>query len=347
LKYTLKPLPANCVKGCNIVFLMTGMRKFLLLLLILLAVNRAGLRAQDTTATTESLDSLIALLSPGEYDSLMKDLDFFLGDFLHKDKSYFDIGLGVSNGFFTQRGADGAPTSNTINKLVLSPSAGYYHKSGLGIGWAGFWLPGDKKAGIYQQQLTASYDYTKGKKAAFGFSYTRQSSKDSLSFYASPFENIFSGYFNLRKGWLRPGLSLSYSNGSYTDVFKRSLFRLVYNVDVKDFTAILSVRHVFVKQKLFSAQDYFMFTPRLMLINSGQKYKTNSPDLRFRRAVNQGFILSSGSAAFQPQSLGLNLSADYMLGKFYVHPQLYFDYYLHIADKRFYTSALLLVGVMF
>lgn len=323
--------------------------KVILLTALFWATALQPLRAQDSTAAApESLDSLIALLTPEEYDSLMKDLDLFLGDFMRREKSYFDVSMSFSNGFFTQRSANSTIPTRTIDQLVIAPSVGYYHKSGLGASWTGFVLPADKKAGIYQQQFTASYDYLNtSKPVGFGLSYTRQSVKDSIGFYASPFQNMYNAYITLRKGWLRPSLSLGYNNGSYTDIEKQPTYSVTYDVSLKDFTAIAAVRHVFTKQKLFSKNDYLMVTPRLMLIASGQKYRTFGTARGYRRQVTLGTVVTNGSTAFQPQSLGFNLSADYMKGKFYVHPQLYFDYLLQSGDKRLYTSALLLVGFMF
>jgi hypothetical protein len=298
---------------------------------------------------TEPLDSLIALLGPGEYDSLMQELDFFLNTYRQPEKSYFDISLGAGNGFFTQRGEE-AVNAVPASRMVLMPSAAYFHKSGLGASWFGFL--GTNGAGLYQHQVSLSYDYLKGKTIGFGVSYGRQFSKESVDFYTTPFNHVFSGYASLRKGWLRPALSVSYSTGGYTDVFTRIVgrppavdtFRLKYNVDVSDITVTASVKRQFVKKQLFHADDYFMFTPRLLLTGAGQNYTTYSPDTRFRRMLANGLVAPGGNSGFQVQSLGLGLSGDYFHKSFYLHPQISFDYFTQDAGKRFYTSVLLLAG---
>jgi hypothetical protein len=316
----------------------------------LLALPFTG-RGQEppTENAGKELDSLIALLDPGEYDSLMKELDLFFGDFLKKERSFFDLSVSAGNHFFSLRESYNA-TGNfrTVNRVVYGGAFGYFHKSGLSGGISLSAASASGKLSLYQQQYLVSYDYVKSKNFSAGISYIRQKVKDSVDFYASPFKHIAGAYFNYRKSKWQPGISFSYGKGSYTEVLPR-LYPLSYKVNIKDFTGILSLRRSFVKYGWISEKDFFQWVPRIMLIGAAQQYEAADAgsNRRLQRLFSSGLVQRSASVKFQPQSLALNLSADYARGIWYVHPQLYADYYLHTSDQRLLVTFTLLAGIMF
>lgn len=325
---------------------------FLLVFGLLIA---AGTRAQLPNTTViisqETADSLIALLSPGEYDSLMTELDEMFSIISKSETSYADISLTAGNGNFTLRNADAASaTYKTTNRFLFSPAAGYFHKSGLGVQWSSFFTMVNKKPVAYQHQASVFYDYLKGKKISAGISYSRSFINDStVDFYNSPFKNNYFAYAAWKKNKIRPAVSLSYSNGSYIEAFNRPLFSVYYKVLIKEISLTASVRYSAGKKNWLTKGDYLSFTPRLALISSGQRIETvNHENNNFiQRLMNNGFIAQRSVNSFEPQVLALYISADYILGKWYLHPQFYVDYYLHNADRRSYTSFSLTTGFMF
>lgn len=324
---------------------------FLFFLYIFIA---QGTNAQpaDTTIiiTAREADSLMALLTPEEYDSLMNDLDELFALFDERARSYLDISLTGGNGSFTLKNVDAAGAYKTSNRLVLSPSAGYFHKSGLGVQLTSYFAPSGGGLRLYQHQGSVFYDYLKGKKISAGISYSRLKVKDSaVDFYTTPFKNNFNIYGSWKKSRWRPTLSLNYSNGSYTEVFTRPLFSVAYTVKVKEYSVNASVRYSWDKKNWLSRGDYLSFSPRLVLVSSGQQLELqkgdNTPILN--RLITTGVIPQRSVNEFEPQLLALYLSLDYMIGKWYIHPQLYVDYYLHSSSQRSFNSFSVTTGFMF
>ena len=60
------------------------------------------------------------------------------------------------------------------------------------------------------------------------------------------------------------------------------------------------------------------------------------------------FQSQSDNDKFDLQSFGLDLDANYVTGKFYIEPEIYFDYYLpSTSDKRFSQIYSLNIGITF
>jgi hypothetical protein len=313
-----------------------------------------GILAQTPDSTIinqQTADSLIALLTPGEYDSLMTELDELFA-FLEKPKeSYFDISLTAGNSAFTLKNLSAATVNyKTENRFVLSPAAGYFHKSGLGLQYAAYAAATGGRQQFYQQQLSLSYDYLKGEKMNTGVSYTRNKVKDTATdFYTSPFQHNFQAYATWKKTRLRPALSFSFSKGKYTEQINTGFILLSYNADITEFATTASLRYTFTAKKIFGKKDYLLFSPRAALIASGQKITTlnENNDRRINRLISTGLLPARSVNKFAPQVLALFISADYIAGKFYLHPLFYIDYYLHTAERRSFTTVSLTAGFMF
>ena len=121
---------------------------------------------QPAWSQVSRLDSLFAGGdTTAVMDSLMKDFDKFL-DSLSAPKSFFAVNIGVGTGFFSFENKNSVFLS-TRKKMILSPSAGYYHRSGLGISATAFLIHDDDALNIYQFAFSPSYDLWLYQKAPF------------------------------------------------------------------------------------------------------------------------------------------------------------------------------------
>ena len=179
-----------------------------LVLLAALAVVQFSVSAQNS-----KIDSLFHNRdSTAVMDSLLNDFSRYM-DSLARPTSFFTVSAGIGTGYFSFEDK-GSVYFTTQKKPLLSPSIGYYHKSGLGINATGFILLDGSNTNFYQFALSPSYDYLRSKTFSTGVSFTRYFSKDSLPFYTTPIQQELFGYFGIKKWKLRPTVSVSYGWGS-------------------------------------------------------------------------------------------------------------------------------------
>jgi hypothetical protein len=280
----------------------------------------------------------------------LKDFNEYL-DSISKPKSFFSFSAGIGTGFFSFEDKNSVFLTSS-RKLLLSPSAGYYHKSGLGITATGFLLLDAGNSQFYQLAITPSYDLVGNKKIGFGLAFTRYFEKDSLPFYTTPIGNEFFGYFTYKKWWLRPAVSLSYGWGSniayqqkQTLIWRERLHRyergFIYiksKESVQDFATIFSLKHDFDFHDVLIKDDAFTFTPVVLFTAGTQSFGFNTSYQYSFNTVRANLLPSnqniSDKTAFRPQSVSLILRTDYNLQNFFVMPQLLFDYYLPATDKH-------------
>src|SRR5437868_1771847 len=106
---------------------------------IILLVMLTCSYVQFTHAQQSALDSLFAKGdSTAVMDSLLKDFDSYL-DSITKPKSFFSASFGIGNGYYSFENKNSVYLTN-MQKLMVSPSAGYYHRTGLGITATGYYL---------------------------------------------------------------------------------------------------------------------------------------------------------------------------------------------------------------
>ncbi len=166
------------------------------------------------------LDSLL------QNDELLKMINNY-----DKNFSYFRVNVGVGNNLYSSQDKS-IESLQSSQRFVVSPSVGYYHKSGFGISFAGFLLTDNNKTDFYQYTLTPSYSYKKGKVADLLISYTHYFEKSIYNNYTSPIQNEFYGNILFKKPWLKPGIALGYSTGKFDqsiqiDTTVRILNRLI------------------------------------------------------------------------------------------------------------------------
>jgi hypothetical protein len=324
-------------------------------------------------AQNGKLDSLFnARDTTAVLDSLMKDFDKFL-DSLAAPKSFFAINIAVGTGFFSFEDKNSVFFSNR-QKLIISPSIGYYHKSGLGLSASAFVMNDEGGLNFYQYAFSPSYDLIR-RKFSTGISYTRYLTKDSLPFYSTPIKNELFTYFSYKGWWVRPSLNVSYGWGSKADYEKRKAKRLgsllsrsnryyviVRNVEsVQDLSMTVSLRKDFDWYNVLGKQDNITVTPVIMLNGGTQTYGFNTSysynaangakGLNLIRAnslpSNQEI---SDNSQFALQSASMVLRAGYLKGRLLIQPQVLFDYYLldmQDGDSRLNTVFSLSAGISF
>lgn len=324
------------------------MKKLVLLLFVLFLVKRPAI-AQDG-----SLDSLFASGdTTAVLDSLMKEFDNFL-DSMTIRKSFFMVSATAGNGVFSFESKGSALNVTTRNKLILSPSAGYYHKSGLGLSATAFMLSDSGRMNVYQYALSPSFDWIK-RAFSTGIAYTRYFHKDSLNFYVTPIQNELFAYFSYKKWWLRPTVSIGYGWGSKTELEKRQMTRLAAllhfrrrptlttrNVEsVQDFSLTISLRKDIDWYDVLLKDDNLTLTPVILLNSGTQNFGFNTSYTYSFTAIRANSLPGnrhiSENTEFRPQSATGALRLSYLKGKFLLQPQVLFDYYLPDATDKFNT----------
>lgn len=319
---------------------------------------------KDVNAQTNRIDSLFMNSdTTSVIDSLMKDFDRFL-DSIAAPKSFFNVSVGIGTGIFSFEDKNSVFLTSE-KKLILSPSVGYYHKSGLGISGTAYMINENNRLNFYQFVFTPSFDVIK-RNFSTGISFSKYFNKDSLSFYTTPIQNELFAYFSYKNWWLRPSVSISYGWGSKTEYEKKQYkiySRLLqqsnrYYITIKneesinDLSVTLSLRKDFNWFDVLIKDDNVTITP-VVLFNSGtQNFGFNTSytyTLPAAVRVNStpGNSNISDRTAFSPQSISMVLRGSYLKGKFIVQPQVLFDYYLPQAENRFNTVFSITAGLSF
>jgi hypothetical protein len=313
----------------------------------------------------KDLKSIHAADSTVDYDLLLQDMESFL-DSMMKPRSYFMGSLAFGKGYYNMTSKTNS-TVESAQRFTYSPTLGYFHKSGLSIATIANIINDSSKLNLYQFSLSPGYDYLENKDFATGITFTRYFTKDSLSFYTTPLQNEFYTYFIYRKWWLKPMIALSYGWGSRSDykerealiqdlrLRRRGIIQINSKESISDFTLITSVRHDFYWLNIFSYKDHLRLTPQFSFISGTQKFGFNQSATTYATVIRTGANILYNSEdvylddqlEFQPLSLTLFLRGEYSIGKFFMQPQLIFDYYFPSIDKKFNTLFSINFGFVF
>lgn len=298
------------------------------------------------------------------YNDLFNELDSFL-DSLTAPRTFFIANIGFSNSNFNFTTKNNTAVEDN-RKLNLTPSFGFYHKSGLGLN-ASAAITHDGRLNPFQFLFTGSYDYLKNIQFITGLSYTRVFTKDSLPFYTSPLQNEAAAYFTYKKAWLKPSLTATYGWGSRTAYEERKETinilrgpnRTGYTIieteeNVSDFSLALSLRHDFYWLDKLGPKSSLRFTPQLTFTSGTQKFGFNQTSNSYilPRKTSTNVLYNSDNIAlddhnrFQPLSITAFLKSEVSWGRFYMQPQIGFDYYLPAKQKNFSTALTLNIGTM-
>lgn len=286
---------------------------------------------------------------------LQQDAFMQLFDSLDKQppKSSVDINVGLGNRLFSLTNKSLTADQGDVNKLIYTPSVAYFHKSGFGLAVTAFLGSDNSHLALFQTGISPSYDYS-DKKISVGIAYTRYLLNNSLSVAPSPFQNDFYAYISANKGAIQPGLSIGYASGKYTEYTDSIRIRPAplppirikdtTQYKLQDWSVMASAKHDFSFYGLLNKNDGLVLTPMVMVVGGTQKYKVSSKTVAITRRP-QGNILrlrnnssSVDQTNFALQSAAFSLDLDYGIGKFYLRPQLYMDYYLQSTTGNRLTA---------
>lgn len=303
--------------------------------------------AQDKGIDTAALRADLAMM---DRDSLLKELRGML-DSTGRNKSFFSAYLSVSNRLFsTINNAFNA--QQTTSNAAFTPSLSYYHKSGLGIGTTAYLRPGGDSAGLYQLALSPSYDHV-GEKTMYGLSYTRYLKTDPSNTFTTPYDNEVYAYFQLRKTWVRPSLTMGWAEGSYKDISTvpiRVSGNTIYIVDtsniiINDFSLIAGLSHSFSFNDVLTSGDMLTLLPQISLIGGIQQFNTqtlsrgliygNRTKLDDLDRVRERYNLrsSSTSSPFTLQTAALSMNLSWYKGAFSISGGYFAGYYFQSATS--------------
>jgi len=258
------------------------------------------------------------------------------------------VNIGIGNRLYSVKN-NALNAYQNSSKLIYSPSVGYIHKSGLGLAAGANLLNEGTGVAVSQYSISPSFGLVNNENIDVGISFTHYFVKNKFSPYSSPIQNDFYTSFSYLKNWLQPGVAVGFSNGVYKDArhkdtviagFKRRFYDSV-TYKLNAFSLMFTLGHQFLWYEVLGQSDGLSLTPTLML-NAGSgktaiTHNTNATYL-FRILNRRGKIDKLQEFSFAVQSVGLNIDTRYMIGKFYLQPQLYLDYYLPALDsgsKRF------------
>src|SRR5437868_7586893 len=145
--------------------------KTFLFLLFTCLICQAGLaQAKRIDTVSSANDKLLAIDISLDYDNVLDELGNFL-DSLTAPRSNFLLNVSASNEYFTYK----TSTVDKIDikkKLIVSPSVGYYHKSGPGISFSanGVVSGGGQGLNLFQYVVTPSFDFIQNRKWTAGIS---------------------------------------------------------------------------------------------------------------------------------------------------------------------------------
>src|SRR5207247_334300 len=114
---------------------------------------------------------------------------------------------------------------------------------------------------------------------------------------------------------------------------------------VNDFSLTGSVRHDFYWLDIFTYNDHFRLTPQIAFTSGTQKFGFNQSTTTYGQIIQTGTnvlynsdnIYLDDKVNFQPLSLTFYLRSEYSLGKFFIQPQVVFDYYFPAQTNNFST----------
>jgi len=325
--------------------------KFLLTLFVLFGCFICmGQKIPLSASDKATLDSLLAT---DEFFKLMKDA--------RARTSFFQLSAGIGNSYFSIKNKQ-LNASQLQNKLVLTTTAGYSHKSGLSIVASGFLFDHMGRSDFYQYSITPSYSYITGKTIDASLSYSHYLHRKGFENVASPIQHELYAYANMKTPWIQPGIGVGYATGKYTEYNKidtvifgiRRVFIDTAKTTLSDFSITGFIQHSFDMYNIFSKKDGLRITPQLLLnagfnslrVNHQNPYITKLQNRNPERFKNAGRF--SDQSSLYIQSAAFNLGVSYALGNIGIQPQVYLDYYIpESTDKKLTAIYSVVVSYIF
>ena len=282
-------------------------------------------------------------LSSLKNDSLLSELRMLL-DSMNKPKSFFSANLSLSNKLFSAKNNAFNYQQSTTSSVAFLPSLSYYNKSGLGLALTTYFRSNGQQSSFYQTAITPSFDKI-NRKVMYGVSYSYYLKSSSTS--ATPYVNEIYGYFQGRKTWIRPALSLGWANGNYNDISvipiningNSRFITDTSNVKLTDISISAGISHSFSLNKLFSKIDLLSITPQISIIAGKQQFTTTSnrpfPEFkdrnvildRVRKIYKVPSTTSTSNASVQTLASSLNVS--YIIQSISISSGYYMGFYIN------------------
>ena len=334
------------------------MKNLYLALTFILCTNNVVAQT-DTTLSKQDKSRLDSMLNTDEFLSMFDD----------SARSYFDVSLGFGNGTFSTQNQAVNATGFT-NQLVLTPALFYFFKSGFNLGVTGFLTNKSSQLKLYQTGASIGYDFST-KNIATGISYTRYFGDNNTYSGSSIYQNEAFGYLKYTKPFIQPGISIGYANGKYKSAdfvsfpFKYRLLNPIRDTTVivkgidstinttSYFSITLSAEHTFEFENIFTQSDGLTISSIFMLNAGSDKFTENHTNNLFTNRPRLAARFSSKKKIAQAnkmqlQSIASSINITYGIGKFYVQPNVYFDYYLpETTGQRFSSIVSLTAGFTF
>ena len=295
--------------------------------------------AQVNNSTIDAAMDLSSLKN----DSLLSELRMLL-DSMNKPKSFFSANLSLSNKLFSAKNNAFNYQQSTTSSVAFLPSLSYYNKSGLGLALTTYFRSNGQQSSFYQTAITPSFDKI-NRKVMYGVSYSYYLKSSSTS--ATPYVNEIYGYFQGRKTWIRPALSLGWANGNYNDISvipiningNSRFITDTSNVKLTDISISAGISHSFSLNKLFSKIDLLSITPQISIIAGKQQFTTTSnrpfPEFkdrnvildRVRKIYKVPSTTSTSNASVQTLASSLNVS--YIIQSISISSGYYMGFYIN------------------
>jgi hypothetical protein len=280
-------------------------------------------------------------------EEILKELDS-----TETPKSHFKVAVGIGNTLFSVDNKT-VNAQQTNNVAVITPSIGYFHKSGFSIAFTPYLVFNNGTSSAAQYAINPAYEYSKDSGISVGVSYTRFLIPDIYSAAGTPIQNDFYGSMLFKKHWLRPGFALGYGNGKYKDIIpvdtvirvnnQNTHFKFIDTATTKlnNDSVIGTIEHSFEKKTVFKKGDELTFTPQLLANLGGSTSNISSSAsgtfsgyLGHRTRKFSKKNKASDNSTFQLESIGMNFDLGYEVGNFTVESNLYLDYFIPQTDYK-------------
>jgi len=294
------------------------------------------------------------------YENVFSELEGFL-DSVTAPRSMLLLNVSAGNSVYNFQSRSGT-TLNAEKKITITPSVGYFHKSGLGIsGSASLLKMPEKGLSPYQFALSGSYDYLQSMAVSTGVGFTRFFTKDSLSFYTSPLQNEASFYLIYKRWWLKPAITVAYGWGSRKEYTERkeivkkirkkkpvATTQIETEEHISDLSVALSFRHDFFWHNKLGDNSSIRLTPQLALNSGTQRFGFNQNNITSVFKGNSSNVLYTSESvelndgsSFAPLSTTFFLKTSFTKGSFSLQPQASLDYYFPAKEKNLTTGFLI------
>lgn len=293
-------------------------------------------------------DSTITAADKAILDSMLKqDVFFKMLTEAQKPSSFATLSVTAGNSYFSAYNRR-INSSQLESYLVITPSAGYFHKSGLGLSVAAFHVNNKTQPGFYQFSISPSFQWAGSDDFSATVNYTRFFRRNGYEALATPLQHELFGSIFLKKPWIQPGIALSYSKGSSTTYQKidtvlnniRRMFTDTLYSKSSNFAFSAFIQHSIEFYQVLHKNDALSFLPQLSLNAGSNSYAETHENPFFTKLKSRPRFKNVGSlqqnSSFGIQSVSFSLDINYIIGKFALRPQAFVDYYLPSStDQKF------------